>query len=230
MTQGFMVQRQGRRAPVRQGVRLGWATRCRRLQSALPACDVEVLLQTSRAGGRSAASRFDTRILKYRPHIVITDLTVCDLRGIASSLDEFRLQVGWESLLRKLLSVPPDPSMPGEGSPAIVHIESWDRFPMRGCRNTTSRIYQHISAFYRVPAVSFMLGVCAHDPRGDERHWTAGCSDGAMHCGARGAHSTRAAPVRATRPTHVLFRCFWRSASCTRRRAAAPSRSRGRVG
>lgn len=208
MTQGFMNcggKVEGRQCG-KACVKLRWATLLQEmLQSALPACDVEVLLQTSK-GGRTvvAAARFDTRILRYRPHIVITDLTVCDLRGIASSLDEFRLQVGWESLLRKLLSVPADPSAPGEGSPAIVHIESWDRFPMRGCRNATSRIYQGISAFYRVPAVSFMLGVCAHDQRGDERHWTAGCSDGAMHCGARGAHlDTRGAQCEPHPGPHV---------------------------
>ena len=129
------------------------------LQAALPACDVEVLLQTSK-GGRTivAAARFDTRILKYRPHIVITDLTVCDLRGVSSSLDAYRLQAGWETLLRKLLSVPPSVSdtagaeMAAQGSPAILHLESWDRFPMGGCRNTSGRIHHEVSVFYRVPA------------------------------------------------------------------------------
>ena len=126
------------------------------MQAALPACDVEVLLQTSK-GGRTivAAARFDTRILKYRPHLVITDLTVCDLRGVSSSLDTYRLQAGWETLLRKLLSVPPSLSDTGaadQGSPAILHLESWDRFsPMGGCRNASGRIHHEVSVFYRVP-------------------------------------------------------------------------------
>ena len=194
-----------------------------------------------------AAARFDTRILKYRPHLVITDLTVCDLRGVSSSLDAYRLQAGWETLLRKLLSVPPSLSdtagAADQGSPAILHLESWDRFsPMGGCRNTSGRIHHEVSVFYHVPArphgqniktalacggppactgrpsgpergaptprgcrgaatrdvavpaqsrrshrlclsmqvVSFMLGVCAHDPAtAPARHWPAGCSDGA---------------------------------------------------
>jgi hypothetical protein len=116
-----------------------------------------VLLQTSK-GGRTivAAARFDTRILKYRPHLVITDLTVCDLRGVSSSLDAYRLQAGWETLLRKLLSVPPSLSdtagAADQGSPAILHLESWDRFsPMGGCRNTSGRIHHEVSVFYRVP-------------------------------------------------------------------------------
>ena len=117
-----------------------------------------MLLQTSK-GGRTivAAARFDTRILKYRPHVVITDLTVCDLRGVSSSLDAYRLQAGWETLLRKLLSVPPSLSdtagAADQGSPAIVHLESWDRFsPMGGCRNASGRIHHEVSVFYRVPA------------------------------------------------------------------------------
>ena len=155
------------------------------MQVALPVCDVEVLLQTSK-GGRTivAAARFDTRILKYRPHLVITDLTVCDLRGVSSSLDAYRLQAGWtllrklqtyaskaatlcvqtatscvqagwETLLRKLLSVPAGTAgtagTAAQGSPAILHLESWDRFPMGGCRNVSGRTHHEVSVFYRVP-------------------------------------------------------------------------------
>jgi hypothetical protein len=68
------------------------------------------------------------------------------------------IQAGWETLLRKLLSVPADPAA-GLGSPAILHLESWDRFPMHGCRNASGRIHHEVSTFYRVPVVSFMLGV-----------------------------------------------------------------------
>ena len=135
-----------------------------------------MLLQTSK-GGRTivAAARFDTRILKYRPHLVITDLTVCDLRGVSSSLDAYRLQAGWETLLRKLLSVPPSLSdtagAADQGSPAILHLESWDRFsPMGGCRNTSGRIHHEVSVFYHVPARPHGQGIklpslaAAHPP------------------------------------------------------------------
>ena len=64
------------------------------------------MLQTAR-GGRSltTAVRFDSRVLKYTPDIILTDFTICDLRGVFSSLDRHRLQAGWETLVRKALSM-----------------------------------------------------------------------------------------------------------------------------
>ena len=66
------------------------------------------------AGGASAAARA----------IVITDLTICDLRGISSSLDRAGVEAGWELLIRKAYGHY-DPN----ASTALMHVEAWDRFP-----------------------------------------------------------------------------------------------------
>ena len=200
--------------------------RARCSQAALPACDVEVLLQTSK-GGRTivAAARFDTRILKYRPHVVITDLTVCDLRGVSSSLDAYRLQAGWETLLRKLLSVPRSLSdtagAADQGSPAIVHLESWDRFsPMGGCRNASGRIHHEVSVFYRVPArpharrAARACGPPARTHRGG-LHRATGPERSALAARVPGAQETLRSLPTAVEPT-ALGRspaCRW-SHSC----------------
>ena len=150
------------------------------LQQALPGCTVVALRSTSR-GGRSVttAQRYDTRVRRFQPHVILTDLTVCDLRGITSSLDEVRVQAGMETLIRRALA---DASFP-----ALIHVESWSELnPMGKCKNVSAhRVHLPVAAHYNVPTLSFMLGVCAVAPeRALRRHWRGGCSANASTCQA----------------------------------------------
>ena len=155
----------------------------RRLKRGLPGCNVKMFRTTSR-GGRTVttAQRYETRVKRAakNPHVIITDLTVCDLRGVTSSLDEVRVRAGWETLIRRVLSEPT--------APALVQMESWSGFsPMGPCRtNATAAHPLHLplATHYGVPVASFMLGVCAHRPENAlRRHWRGGCSGNASTCG-----------------------------------------------
>jgi hypothetical protein len=165
---------------------LAWSRQLeRRLQSGLPGCRIKMSRTTSR-GGRTVttAQRYETRVRRSAAHVIVTDLTVCDLRGIASSLDELRVRAGWETLLRRVLSE--------EQVPALVHIESWAAFsPMGPCRNRSAHtLHLPLAERYGVPVTSFMLGTCAHRPEiAPRRHWRGGCSGNASTCG--GVHGVR---------------------------------------
>ena len=150
----------------------------RHLQSGLPGCRVTMLRSTSR-GGRTVttAQRFDTRVKRSGAHIVITDLTVCDLRGVTSSLDEVRVQAGMEVLVRRTLS--------DDAPTALLHMESWSELnPMGACKGRAAhRLHLPVAQHYGVPAASFMLGVCATRPESAlRRHWRGGCSPNASAC------------------------------------------------
>ena len=141
------------------------------------------MFRTTSRGGRTVttAQRYESRVKRAarNPHIIITDLTVCDLRGVTSSLDEVRIKAGWETLIRRVLAE--------ETSPALVHMESWAAFsPMGPCRTNRSAHALHLplAQHYGVPVASFMLGVCAHRPEtAPLRHWRGGCSPNASSCG-----------------------------------------------
>ena len=154
-----------------------------RLRRGLPGCDVKVFRSTSR-GGRTVttAQRYETRVRRAAksPHLIITDLTVCDLRGITSSLDEMRVRAGWETLIRKVLTE--------EAAPALLQMESWSSFsPMGPCltnKTEAHKLHLPLAVHYGVPVASFMLGICAHRPdHAQRRHWRAGCSGNASTCG-----------------------------------------------
>lgn len=150
-----------------------------RLKRALPGCNIRMFRTTSR-GGRTVttAQRYEMRVRRAakNPHVIITDLTVCDLRGITSSLDEVRVRAGWETLIRLALSE--------ETAPALVHMDSWASFlPMAPC-GTNSSLHLPLAKYYGLPVASFMLGVCAHRPEvALRRHWRGGCSGNASTCG-----------------------------------------------
>ena len=155
----------------------------RRLQRGLPGCNVKMFRTTSR-GGRTVttAQRYETRVRRAakNPHVIITDLTVCDLRGITSSLDEVRVQAGWETLIRTVLAE--------ESAPALVQMESWSSFsPMGPCltnKTEAHKLHLPLAVHYGVPVASFMMGVCAHRPEvAQRRHWRGGCSGNASTCG-----------------------------------------------
>jgi hypothetical protein len=152
----------------------------RSLQRGLPGCQIKMFRTTSR-GGRTVttAQRYETRVRRANAHIIITDLTVCDLRGVTSSLDEERVRAGWETLIRRTMSE--------ESAPALVHVESWAAFsPMGACRanKTAHRLHLPLAQTYGVPVTSFMMGVCAHEPgTAPTRHWRGGCSANASTCG-----------------------------------------------
>ena len=183
MTQGFMNC--GSTVPGKQCTipcdSLAWYRILERwLQRGLPSCRIKMFRTTSR-GGRTVttAQRYETRVRRFAAHIIITDLTVCDIRGVASSLDENRVRAGWETLLRRVLSEPT--------SPALLHIESWAAFsPMGSCRTAKSahRLHLPLAEHYAIPVTSFMLAVCAHGPEhAPRRHWRGGCSSNASTCG-----------------------------------------------
>ena len=157
------------------------------LRRGLPGCQVKMSRVTSR-GGRTVttAQRYETRVRRANAHVIITDLTICDLRGVTSSLDEVRVTAGWESLLRRVLAE--------RSAPALVHVESWAAFsPMGPCRTnaTAHRLHLPLARRYGVPVTSFMLGVCAHHPDLAPRlHWRGGCAANASTCG--GASGARA--------------------------------------
>ena len=125
----------------------------------------------------TTAQRYDTRVRRFAPHVILTDLTICDLRGIASSLDEVRVQAGMETLVRRALF--------DVNAPAIIHVESWSELnPMGKCKNQSAhRLHLPVAAHYGIPSVSFMLGVCAQAPESAlRRHWRGGCSTNASTC------------------------------------------------
>ena len=185
MTQGFMncgSTIEGKQCNVPCDA-MAWYRRLESwLQHGLPGCRVRMFRTTSR-GGRTVttAQRYETRVKRAArsPHIIITDLTVCDLRGVTSSLDEVRIKAGWETLIRRVLTE--------DTSPALVQMESWAAFsPMGPCRTNSSAHALHLplSQHYGVPVASFMLGVCANRPEtAPLRHWRGGCSPNASSCG-----------------------------------------------
>lgn len=157
----------------------------RRLQRGLPGCNIKMFRTTSR-GGRTVttAQRYETRVRRAakNPHVIITDLTVCDLRGITSSLDEMRVRAGWETLIRRVLTE--------ETAPALVQMESWSSFsPMGPCitnKTEAHKLHLPLAVRYGVPVASFMLGVCSHRPDVAQlTHWRGGCSATASTCGGR---------------------------------------------
>lgn len=183
MTQGFMncgTTLPGKQCTIPCDSMAWYRVLERRLQRGLPGCRIKMFRTTSR-GGRTVttAQRYETRVRRSAAHIIITDLTVCDLRGVTSSLDESRVRAGWETLIRRVLSE--------ERSPALVHIESWAAFsPMGACRTDKSahRLHLPLAERYGIPVTSFMLGVCAHHPQAAPlRHWRGGCSGNASTCG-----------------------------------------------
>ena len=181
MTQGFMncgTTLEGKQCTVPCDGLAWYRVLGRHLQAGLPGCKVVVLRSTSR-GGRTltTAQRYDTRVRKFAPHIIVTDLTVCDLRGITSSIDGVRVQAGMEVLIRRALSE--------VNAPALVHVESWAELnPMGTCKSRSAhKLHLPIAEHYGVPVTSFMLGACAHEPESAlRRHWLAGCSPNASSC------------------------------------------------
>ena len=108
-----------------------------------------------------------------------------------------------------------------QGSPAIVHLESWDRFsPMGGCRNASGRIHHEVSVFYRVPAraharkAALACGPPARTHRAS-LHRATGPERSALAARVPGAQETLRSLPKAVEPT-ALGRsspCRW-SHSC----------------
>ena len=225
MTQGFMNC--GTTLPGRQCAQPCYSKRWPKLleaslQRALPRCRVMVAVSTSR-GGRTVttASRYATRVARVgggAPAIVITDLTICDLRGISSSLDRAGVEAGWELLIRKAYGHY-DPN----ASTALMHVEAWDRFPMRGCANRSGETHFRLARHYRVPVVSFMLGACAMHPDGDARHWRGGCSPNASTCQSQDEPGLQCEPHPGPH-THAVYALL--VAEAISREAAALCRGR----
>ena len=203
MTQGFMncgTTIEGKQCTVPCDAIAWYRVLGQYLQRGLPGCRVATTRSTSR-GGRTVttAQRYDTRVKRYAPHIVITDLTVCDLRGVTSSLDGVRVQAGMETLIRRILA---------EATlPALLHMESWAELnPMGNCKDGSAhRLHLPIAKRYGVPVASFMLGVCAYHPESAlRRHWKGGCSQKASSCGALDVDGSECEPHPGPH-THKIF-------------------------
>ena len=104
-----------------------------------------------------------------------------------------------------------------------MHVEAWDRFPMRGCANRSGETHFRLARHYRVPVVSFMLGACAMHADGDARHWRGGCSPNASTCQSQDEPGLQCEPHPGPH-THAVYALL--VAEAISREAAALCRGR----